>query len=79
MQLGGEYWEKYNLMFRDQVLKGQDTDGSWRVPGGGKEIRAVAPEFVQNKTYRTTLCILMLEVYYRFLSTDGGGRRHSGI
>jgi hypothetical protein len=79
MQLGGEYWEKYNLMFRDQVLKGQDTDGSWRVPGGGKEIRAVAPAFVQNKTYRTTLCILMLEVYYRFLSTDGGGRRHSGI
>lgn len=79
MQMGGEYWEKYNLIFRDQVLKGQDSDGSWRVPGGGKEIRAVAPLFVSNKIYRTALCTLMLEVYYRFLSTDGGGKRQPGI
>jgi hypothetical protein len=84
MQVGGEAWEKYNAMFRDELLKGQDTDGSWQVPGpqdGGKsnKIRAVAPKFLPNKIYRTTLCVLMLEVYYRFLSTDSGSRRHSGI
>lgn len=85
MQVGGEAWEKYNAMFRDELLKGQDTDGSWQTPGpkgGGKsnKIRAVgANTFVEDKIYRTTLCILMLEVYYRFLSTDSGSRRHSGI
>jgi hypothetical protein len=77
MQMGGEYWEKYNLMFRDQVLKGQNPDGSWREPGGGKKIRAVGG--FDNPIYRTALCTLMLEVYYRFLSTDGGGKRQPGI
>lgn len=83
MQVGGEAWEKYNAMFRDELLKGQDTDGSWKSPGGPggvSAIRAVAANsFVGNKIYRTALCVLMLEVYYRFLSTDSGGRRHSGI
>lgn len=85
MQVGGETWEKYNAMFRDELLKGQDADGSWQTPGpkgGGNsnKIRAVgAKHFVEDKIYRTTLCILMLEVYYRFLSTDSGSRRHSGI
>jgi hypothetical protein len=76
MQMGGEYWEKYNLIFRDQVLKGQNPDGSWREPGGGKKIRSVGGF---NQIYRTVLCTLMLEVYYRFLSTDGGGKRQPGI
>ena len=76
MQIGGEYWEKYNLIFRDQVLKGQNPDGSWREPGGGKKIRSVGGF---NQIYRTVLCTLMLEVYYRFLSTDGGGKRQPGI
>jgi hypothetical protein len=58
------------------VLKGQNPDGSWREPGGGKKIRA-AGGF--NQIYRTVLCTLMLEVYYRFLSTDGGGKRQPGI
>ncbi|MFN6016953.1 MAG: prenyltransferase/squalene oxidase repeat-containing protein [Verrucomicrobiota bacterium] len=77
MQMGGEYWEKYNLIFRDQVLKGQNPDGSWRMPGGGKKVRAVG--LGGNQIYHTVLCTLMLEVYYRFLSTDGGGKRQPGI
>ena len=28
-----------------------------------------------NEVYRNALCILMLEVYYRFLNTSGGGAR----
>ncbi len=80
MQMGGEHWQKYNELFRDQVLKGQNPDGSWRVPGGGKDnIRAVSPSFTHNAVYRAALCTLMLEVYYRFLNTDSGGKRHSGI
>jgi hypothetical protein len=29
---------------------------------------------VENDVYRNALCILMLEVYYRFLATSGGSR-----
>jgi len=73
MHMGGEYWKFYNEMFRDQLLNNQDVDGSWKVPGGGLNPRAIAPLFMTDKHYRTTLCILMLEVYYRFLNTGGGG------
>jgi len=77
--MGGDDWKKYNEMFRDQVLKGQNPDGSWRPPGGGKKVRAVSSSFTHNAVYRAALCTLMLEVYYRFLNTDGGGKRSSGI
>lgn len=78
MQLGGDDWKFYNAMFRDQLLKNQNVDGSWKSPGGGKKIRAAGNAFVGEsadaKVYRTALCTLMLEVYYRFLSTGGGSR-----
>ncbi len=81
MQSGGRNWEIYNAMFRDQLLENQDVDGSWKVPGGGHKIEAVAPQWaadtLEGKTYRTCLCTLMLEVYYRFLSTDN--RRDSRV
>jgi hypothetical protein len=85
MQRGGEEWKQYNDLFRDQLLSNQDADGSWKSPGGGKKIRAVAAESFtgggQGQLYRTTLCTLMLEVYYRFLATGGGGgaRERPGI
>lgn len=75
MQFGGEHWAKYNALFRDQLLNNQEADGSWRQPGGGRQIRGVATEYFANPVYRTALCALMLEVYYRFLSTGGGSRR----
>lgn len=77
MQRGGDDWKFYNEMFRDQLLNNQESDGSWKIPGGGQPIRAVAARYADNnldgQIYRTTLCTLMLEVYYRFLSTGGGG------
>ncbi|MEI8037932.1 MAG: prenyltransferase/squalene oxidase repeat-containing protein [Verrucomicrobiota bacterium] len=81
MQRGGDQWKQYNNMFRDQLLNNQDTDGSWKVCGGGaKDIRAVASSYVGDKVYRTCLCTLMMEVYYRFLSTGGGSmKERSGI
>lgn len=79
MQSGKENWKTYNELFRDQILHNQDVDGSWKVPGGGKKIEAVAPSWAaanhEGKIYRTCLCTLMLEVYYRFLNTDSGGSR----
>lgn len=80
MQIGGEAWKKYNSLMRDQLLNNQNPDGSWKRPGGGKKIRSVTSKFADTNAdgvhYRTTLCTLMLEVYYRFLNTDSGGKNH---
>jgi hypothetical protein len=46
-----------------------------KLPGGNNQIRAVAPQFVTDVHYRTCLCTLMLEVYYRFLPGTGAGVR----
>ena len=71
MWSGGKDWQHYNELFRDQVLGNQDADGSWKSPGD----KHTAGE--GNRIYRTALCTLMLEVYYRFLNSagDGGGGR----
>jgi hypothetical protein len=85
MQIGGKDWDKYNSLMRDQLLNNQNDDGSWKQPGGGKGIRGVATVYAEDNRngihYRTTLCTLMLEVYYRFLNTDSGGgfRSRPGI
>jgi hypothetical protein len=75
MNRGGQQWKWYNDMFRDQLLKNQNTDGSWPPPGDKDGVRAVAPQFVSNVHYRTCLNTLMLEVYYRFLPGTGAGVR----
>ncbi len=67
MNRGGKTWDHYNELFRDQLLNNQNADGSWKVPGGGQKPNAVAASFTSNEHYRTCLCTLMLEVYYRFL------------
>ncbi|MCX6877867.1 MAG: hypothetical protein NTW21_29250 [Verrucomicrobia bacterium] len=72
MNRGGEQWKRYNTLFREQLLKNQNPDGSWKAPGGGQKMRAVAPQFVGDAHFRTCLCTLMLEVYYRFLPGTGG-------
>ncbi len=69
---GGEDWKHYNKLFRDEVLNGQEGDGSWKEPGGGKN-EAHASEHYRDRHYRTCLCILMLESYYRFLPATGEG------
>ena len=72
MNRGGVQWKFYNQLFRDQVLDNQADDGSWKTCGGGQKPRAVAASYVGNTHYRSCLCILMLEVYYRFLPGTGG-------
>lgn len=79
MQRGGEEWKQYNEMLRDQLIHNQDADGSWKTPGGGKKPRAVAATWQNDKIYRTCLCTLMLEVYYRFLNTDNSNRTRPEI
>jgi Prenyltransferase and squalene oxidase repeat len=70
MQAGGDDWKFYNNLFRDQILGNQAADGSWNEPGVGGELAGSG----RGKVYRTCLCTLMLEVYYRFLNTGGGNK-----
>jgi hypothetical protein len=72
MNRGADQWKKYNEMFRDQILNNQNPDGTWKTPGGGQKPNAPGASFVGNTHYRNCLCILMLEVYYRFLPGTGG-------
>ncbi len=64
---GGKEWKKYNKIFRDEVLKNQDKDGSY------KPVKAThglnSGEYATH--YRTCLATLMLESYYRFLPGTG--------
>ena len=73
MNRGGEDWKKYNALMRDEVLKNQLPEGTWKSPDG--KLRAVGAQFqggsAQSVFYRTALCTLMLEVYYRFLPGTG--------
>lgn len=72
---GGGDWEFYNKLFRDQLLKNQNADGTWKNVGGGAKVKAVAPAFQGGSRmathYRTCLATFMLEVYYRFLPATG--------
>lgn len=75
MNRGGAEWVFYNNLFRDQLLKNQNVDGSWKNVGGGSKVNGVAAQYqgasAKAEHYRTCLATLMLEVYYRFLPATG--------
>lgn len=61
----GKTWEAWNLNLKRELLGAQQPDGSWTLPGGDTSFR------VKNRqdltVYGTSLCGLMLQVYYRYL------------
>jgi hypothetical protein len=71
MLYGGAAWNKWNRQFQDQLINNQSEDGSWPPPPAG--LGPAGPFQLKpdgsGPFYRTTLCILMLEVYYRYSST----------
>ncbi len=71
LMFGGRVWEKWNRWFQDELITAQSTDGSWPIPGAPGH----GPQSAQSKSgavYRTTLCTLMLEVFYRYMPTNRG-------
>jgi len=71
LMFGGNAWTKWNRWFQDDIVGAQSPDGSWPIPGA----KGIAPQSEATKTgavYRTTLCILMLEVFYRYMPTTQG-------
>ena len=65
---GGKEWKKYNKLFRDEVLKNQDEDGSYK---SVQATHGLSGDKKYAKHYRTCLATLMLESYYRFLPGTG--------
>ena len=60
---GRKYWNAWNQNFEKIVLAAQDSDGHW----------PEAHHFHgDSEIYRTTMAILMLEVYYRYAPMGGG-------
>lgn len=59
INFGGSEWTKYNGIFRDELLKAQEKDGSWK--------QSVGSHGPINTHMATCLATLMLEAYYRFL------------
>ena len=67
LMVGGAAWTKWNKLFQDEIVKAQAPDGSWppmkSITNGAYQTAPVGPGLF----YRTNLCILMLEVYYRYM------------
>ena len=69
LMVGGAAWTKWNRLFRNEITNAQAPDGSWPpmksrpIATGPYQVEPLGP----GPLYRTNLCILMLEVYYRYL------------
>ncbi|MFP6899431.1 MAG: prenyltransferase/squalene oxidase repeat-containing protein [Opitutales bacterium] len=63
---GAKYWRLWNGEFQKIVLPAQASDGHWP---------EAAHFHGDSDVYRTTMAILMLEVYYRY-APMGGGKTH---
>lgn len=64
LMFGGDVWSRWNGWFQDEVVGNQNSDGSWPQPGG--QLHGPKSE-ASLSVYRTCLCTLMLEVYYRYM------------
>jgi hypothetical protein len=77
-QAQGSAWQWWNSRFQDLLTSVQSTDGSWpptTAPGTGKFQSDPSGD---GPMYRTTLCCLMLEVFYRYLPTSEVGGMQNG-
>lgn len=66
LMFGGSAWSKWNRMFQDEIADNQSPDGSWPPTAGGVGALQQKPNGA-GPYYRTTLCVLMLEVFYRYM------------
>ncbi len=67
LMFGGSEWAKWNRMFQDEIVSNQSLDGSWP-PTAGAHLQPKPAG--AGPCYRTTLCVLMLEAYYRYAPTN---------
>jgi hypothetical protein len=66
-QAQGSAWEWWNARFQNLLISQQSSDGSWPPCGGNETSGWGQKPDGEGPIYRTTLCCLMLEVFYRYL------------
>ena len=73
---GGKMWRDWNKALQEELLPNQKEDGSYKEEGGAMGAHGSGAAGPDAEIYRTALCTLMLEVYYRYLPATeklGGG------
>ena len=65
-RLGGDDWQRWNTSMKETLLEAQSPDGSWR------PISTYAREYADDsdgdRSYSTAMCVLTLEIYYRYFT-----------
>ena len=68
-QRGGIGWKNWNRKFQKLLTDNQYKDGHWETPSAFEGDRFSMPG-IDKQVYSTTLCALMLTVYYRYLPSS---------
>ncbi len=63
---GGEPWEQWNEAMKATLIAAQEEDGSWRPIS--VYARDYAGDRDDDRAYTTAMCVLTLEVYYRYFT-----------
>ncbi len=72
---GGKMWRDWNKAVQKTLIPSQNPDGSYKVEGTSPANHPTASVGASADIYRTALCTLMLEVYYRYLPST---EKHKG-
>ncbi len=70
LMAGGEAWQKWNGWFQNELLDHQSADGSFPPTGNPTPHGPEKEASLNGQLYRTALCVLMLESYYRHLPSS---------
>jgi hypothetical protein len=69
----GAKWKKWNKMFSGELARKQNKDGSWFSPAYKAKLKGHSENSelpgIDQPVYATSLSCLMLEVYFRYLTT----------
>ncbi len=70
LMFGGSSWKKWNEHFSVEIVKAQSAEGSWPPMANSAHGNLQKESSTTGAIYRTTLCVLMLESYYRYLPAN---------
>ena len=74
-QQGGAMWKDWNAAFQKELKANQNPEGYWNYPG-----EVLGPKSdLSMKIYATSLCSLMLSVYYRYLPATSKSVKAGGF
>lgn len=65
LRAGGDSWERWNTALKETLLPAQQENGSWRPLDVYAEY---AGDSRGESVYTTAMCVLTLEVYYRYFT-----------